>query len=41
MTTGKVKHKVYKFISNSPFLEMALSGEENITDISFYLKCFP
>lgn len=36
MATGRVKDKVYKFISNPAFLEMAQSGEENVTDTSFY-----
>lgn len=35
-TTGQVKDKVYTFISNPAFLEMAQSGEENVIDIPFY-----
>lgn len=35
-TTGQVKDKIYTFISNPAFLEMAQSGEKNVTDISFY-----
>lgn len=38
---ASVKDKVYTFISNPAFLEMAQSGEENVIDIPFLFSLTP